>query len=123
LGNALQHGSPEGPVELSAASKGSTLVLNVHNEGVPIPPEAMPTLFNPLVRYATVESTLERAQGSIGLGLYIVREIVNATGGMIAVASTAQQGTTFTVRIPRQPPPLERTAAEKSKGSRRVRTR
>jgi hypothetical protein len=48
----------------------------------PIPPEAMPTRFNPLVRYATVGSTL------------------------------ARQHTTFTVRIPRQPPPLERTAEE-----------
>ena len=102
LGNALQHGSSDGPVELSAASEGPTVVLSVHNEGAPIPPEALPTLFDPLVRHATVESTLQRAQGSIGLGLYIVCEIVNAKGGTIAVASTAQQGTTFTVRIPRQ---------------------
>ncbi len=101
LGNALQHGSPDGPVELSAASDGSTVVLSVHNEGVPIPLEALPTLFDPLVRH-TVESALQRAPGSIGLGLYIVREIVNAKGGTIAVTSTAQQGTTFTVRIPRQ---------------------
>lgn len=102
LGNALQHGSPKGPVELSAASEGSTVVLSVHNEGAPIPPEALPTLFDPLVRHATVESALRRAPGSIGLGLYIVREIVNAKGGTITVNSTAQEGTTFTVRIPRQ---------------------
>lgn len=100
LGNALQHGSPDGTVELLAASEGSAVVLSVHNEGVPIPAEALPTLFDPLVRH-TVESALQRAPGSIGLGLYIVREIVNAKGGTIAVASTAQQGTTFTVRIPR----------------------
>ena len=102
LGNALQHGSPVGPVELSADSEGSTVVLSVHNEGAPIPPEALPTLFDPLVRHATTESVLRRAPGSIGLGLYIVREIVNAKGGTITVSSTAQQGTTFTVRIPRQ---------------------
>jgi signal transduction histidine kinase len=63
----------------------------------------MPTLFNPLVRYATAESALRRVAGSIGLGLYIVREIVHAKGGTIEVVSTAEQGTTFTVRIPRQP--------------------
>lgn len=102
LGNAFQHGSPDGQVELSAASEGSIVVLSVHNEGVPIPPEALPTLFDPLVRHGTVESVLQRAPGSIGLGLYIVREIVNAKGGTITVASTAQQGTTFTVRIPRE---------------------
>jgi signal transduction histidine kinase len=78
------------------------VVLSVHNEGMPIPPEALPTLFDPLVRHATVESASQRAPGSIGLGLYIVREIVNAHGGTIEVASTAQQGTTFIVRIPRQ---------------------
>ncbi|MEO6062614.1 MAG: HAMP domain-containing sensor histidine kinase [Thermoflexales bacterium] len=111
LGNALQHGSPKGPVKLSVASEGATVMLSVHNEGAPIPPEALPTLFDPLVRHARVESALQRATGSIGLGLYIVREIVNAKGGTIAVASTAQQGTTFTVQIPRQPPSLERTAA------------
>ncbi|MEP7134158.1 MAG: HAMP domain-containing sensor histidine kinase [Chloroflexota bacterium] len=102
LGNALKHGSPKGPVELSAALEGLTVVLSVHNEGAPIPPEALPTLFDPLVRHATVESALHRAPGSIGLGLYIVREIVNAKGGTITVASTAQAGTTFTVRLPRQ---------------------
>ena len=102
LGNALQHGSPNGPVELSAASEESTVVLSVHNEGAPISPEALPTIFDPLVRYATVETVLQRAPGSIGLGLYIVREIVNVKGGTITVVSTAQQGTTFTVRIPRQ---------------------
>ena len=102
LGNALQHGSPDEPIELSATSEGSTVVLSVHNKGVPIPPDVLPTLFDPLVRYATAESASQRTPGSIGLGLYIVREIVNAKGGTISVVSTAQQGTTFTVRIPRQ---------------------
>ena len=113
LGNALQHGSPQGPVELSAASEGSTVAMSVHNEGAPIPAETLPTLFEPLVRRVVgAESDFQRAPGSIGLGLYIVREIVKAKGGTISVASTAQEGTTFTVRIPRQPPPLERIAAE-----------
>jgi signal transduction histidine kinase len=106
MGNAIQHGSPEGPVELSVALEGSTpeestVVLRVHNEGAPIPPDLLPTLFDPLVRYATRESAARRRPGSIGLGLYIVREIVVAKGGTVEVASTAQEGTTFTVRIPR----------------------
>ncbi|QDT16619.1 sensor histidine kinase [Alienimonas californiensis] len=103
LGNAFQHGAPDGPIELSVAAEGSTVVLSVHNEGAPIPPEALPTLFDPLVRHADLESALQRAPGSIGLGLYIVREIVHASGGEIEVASTAEQGTTFTVRLPRLP--------------------
>lgn len=111
VGNAIQHGSPEGPIDLSITSKGtssagtgprgSTVVLSVHNEGAPIPPNLLPTIFDPLVRYPTRESAEQRKPGSIGLGLYIVREIVVAKGGALTVASTAEEGTTFTVRIPR----------------------
>lgn len=111
MGNALQHGSPDGPVDLSVTSKGtasdgfgpegSCVALSVHNEGAPIPPELLPTICDPLKRYATREAAEQRAPGSIGLGLYIVREIVVAKGGTLTVTSTAEAGTTFTVRIPR----------------------
>lgn len=106
VGNAIQHGSPHGPVDLSLAlegstPEGSTVMLRVHNEGAPIPQDVLPTIFDPLVRFATRESAARRSPGSVGLGLYIVREIVVAKGGTVEVASTAQDGTTFTVRIPR----------------------
>ena len=52
-----------------------------------IPPESLPTLFDPLKRYATRESAAHRTPGSIGLGLYIVREIVVAKGGTVTVTS------------------------------------
>jgi len=80
-------------------------VLSVHNAGVPIPPKLLATIFDPMLRHATTaESTTRRAPGSIGLGLYIVREIVDAHGGTIGITSTTHEGTTFTVRLPRQPP-------------------
>lgn len=111
VGNAIQHGSPDGPITLSVTSTGtpsaasgsadSVVVLSVNNEGSPIPPDLLPTLFDPLKRYATQESVAQRTPGSIGLGLYIVREIVAANGGTVAVTSTAEEGTTFTVCIPR----------------------
>jgi len=111
IGNAIQHGSPDRPIDLSVTSKGtdsaepglegSTVVLSVHNEGMPIPSDLLPNIFDPLKRYATQESAAQRNTGSIGLGLYIVREIVAAKGGTVTVTSTAEEGTTFTVRIPR----------------------
>lgn len=111
VGNAIQHGSPDGPITLSATSAvtpsaasgpaDSDVVLSVHNEGPPIPPDLLPTLFDPLKRYATQESAADRTPGSIGLGLYIVREIVAANGGRVSVTSTAEEGTTFTVFMPR----------------------
>lgn len=104
MGNALQHGFEEGPIELSVVSEGSDIVLRVRNEGKPIPPEMLTTIFDPLIRQTlpeSPESDVPRVRGSIGLGLYIVREIAVAHGGTVEVASTAEDGTTFTVRLPR----------------------
>jgi signal transduction histidine kinase len=105
MSNALQHGSPEGPVDLSIASDGSTVILSVHNEGPPIPPEKLGTIFDPLMRHAMPEESATRqVSGSIGLGLYIVRAIVVAHGGTVEVTSTTQAGTTFNVCLPRSQP-------------------
>lgn len=104
VGNALQHGAPEGPVELAIASEASTVVLSVRNEGPPVPSEMLTRVFDPLMRLATSESAAQRVSGSIGLGLYIAREVVVAHGGTIAATSTAEEGTTFTVRLPRTLP-------------------
>ncbi len=104
MGNALQHGAVDGLIELSVASEGSAVVLTVHNEGPPIPAELLATIFDPLMRHAMAKSTAPRISGSIGLGLYIVREIVVAHGGTVEVTSTEQTGTTFTVHLPRTVP-------------------
>jgi signal transduction histidine kinase len=100
MGNALHHGSAQGPVELTVGNERSTAVLSVHNDGKPIPSEQLATIFDPLVRFTTPEAAAQRAPGSVGLGLYIVREIVVAHGGTVEVTSTASEGTTFTVRLP-----------------------
>jgi hypothetical protein len=73
--------------------------LAVRNDGPAIPPEALPTIFDPLVRGPKPET--RRRPGSIGLGLHIAREIVTAHGGTIDVTSSAEAGTVFTVRLPR----------------------
>lgn len=111
VGNALQHGDADGPVDLSVTSvnvpssgseqERSDVVIRVHNNGPAIPDELLPNIFDPLKRYATRESAAHRNLGSVGLGLYIVREIVEAKGGALKVTSTADEGTTFTVSIPR----------------------
>ena len=102
LGNALEHGSEDGEVELSIAGEGADIVIAVRNEGPLIPADLLPTLFDPLVRETSTEAQQRRRLGSIGLGLYIAREIVTAHGGTVEVTSTAESGTIFTVRLPRQ---------------------
>jgi hypothetical protein len=104
LGNAVQHGAGTGPgigsVDLAVHAQDEGVVLSVRNSGAPIPPEALPTIFDPLTR-ASPERKEQRRPGSIGLGLYIAREIVTAHEGAITVRSSAAEGTLFIVRLPR----------------------
>jgi len=100
LSNAFQHGSAEGVVRLTTYGSGTDVVIEVHNHGSPIPAGDVAKLFEPFHRgtHASVHSGR-----SVGLGLYISKQIVAAHGGTIAVESTLEDGTRFTVRLPREP--------------------
>ena len=103
LGNAVQHGAEACLVNLSARGEGDDVVLAFVNGGPPIPPDALTTIFDPLVRIASPELQKRRRPGSVGLGRFIAREVVAAHGGTIDATSSADAGTTFTVRLPRRP--------------------
>ncbi|WP_375755109.1 PAS domain-containing protein [Corallococcus exercitus] len=97
LGNALKY-SPEGtPVAVRLREAPGSVLLEVHNAGAPIGPDLLPRIFQPMQRGAP---GMDPATRSVGLGLYIVRTIVQAHGGTIDVTSTHEAGTTFTVRLP-----------------------
>ena len=76
------------------------MTLAVHNGGSPIPPEAMPVIFEPLARGQADGVGVEH---SIGLGLFIARAIVSAHGGEIHVSSSRAVGTTFKLLLPKGP--------------------
>jgi hypothetical protein len=100
LANAIQHGSRTGPIDLTAdGSAPHTVVVTVHNSGPPIPPDMLHTIFDPLTRGRGAVQHRD-TQGSIGLGLYIVREIATAHGGSAQLTSDST-GTTATIRLPR----------------------
>jgi signal transduction histidine kinase len=99
VGNALVHGAPDEPVTVSIDVGGEELWLRVHNAGPQIAPELIPALFEPFRRGAGRDGT--RLRG-LGLGLFIVRQIVLAHGGDVSVESTATDGTTFIVCLPRR---------------------
>jgi PAS domain S-box-containing protein len=94
LANALQHGDPSQPITITLSSDAERVACDVHNLGAPIPPEMMPVLFDPFRRGP--------AGRGLGLGLYISRQIVSAHGGTIEARSSAAQGTTFRVLLPRR---------------------
>ncbi len=96
VGNALQHGDPNAPVEVSLEGRGPDLVLAVHNGGA-IPRTVLPKIFDP---FRSGENPRVRPSG-LGLGLYIVREIVRAHGGGIELCSTEEEGTTFVLTLPK----------------------
>jgi sigma-B regulation protein RsbU (phosphoserine phosphatase) len=99
LSNAI-HYSPEGtPVRLRVWAEGEHVALSVHNLGPPIPGELRPRLFQPLQRGEHPDAS----RRSIGLGLFIVKHVVKAHGGSVEVASSEEEGTTFSVHLPRKP--------------------
>jgi phosphoserine phosphatase RsbU/P len=97
LSNALDYSPPETPVRLVAQGEDDWVGLSVHNQGDPIPAEHLPSIFEPMQR-AVDETYTSR---SVGLGLYIVKHLVEAHGGTVAVDTAKAEGTTFSVRLPR----------------------
>lgn len=99
IGNALTHGAPDSPVKVTARATDRHFVLEVWNEGAPIPPDSIDKIFEPFWRHSTSASR----QG-LGLGLHICSQIIRAHGGDLTVTSNAANGTTFTARLPLQSP-------------------
>ncbi len=95
LGNALTHGCPRSPVRLTVRNEAEELVLEVWNDGEPIPEEFIGKIFEPFWRHSTSGS-----RHGLGLGLYICSQIIRAHLGELTVASTREGGTLFTARLP-----------------------
>jgi sigma-B regulation protein RsbU (phosphoserine phosphatase) len=99
VSNALSYGASDRPVTLATAASDDGFEIRVHNEGQPIAADLLPVLFEPMSRGINTPDTMK----SVGLGLFIVREIALAHRGSVHVSSNADDGTTFVVRCP----PLE----------------
>ena len=98
--NAAQYGAKEKPIVIDLVGEPDRVLLKVSNEGRAIPKDALPTLFTSLVQLPKHKDN-GRPRSSLGLGLYIARQIAVAHGGDIEVASDDASGTVFTVEVPR----------------------
>lgn len=94
LENALKFGNGE-PIALTVTRRDGLARLVVEDHGIGISPERLPHVFERFERAVS-----SRHYGGFGLGLYIVRSIVEALHGKVSVASTLGSGTTFTVELP-----------------------
>ena len=125
LHNAAKYSEPGGHITLTLTREGGEALVRVADTGMGIPAEALPHLFEPFMQVAR---TLDRAQGGLGLGLTLVKQLVEMHGGRVEAASEGVgRGSVFTVRLPLLPEahvlvaPVEATAGrEESTGGRRV---
>lgn len=98
--NAAQYGRPGQPIDIDIAGEQDGVVLKVRNRGRAISRELLPSLFDALVQLPEQDGS-DRPRSSLGLGLFIAKQIAVAHGGKIGVVSDDVNGTVFKVDIPR----------------------
>jgi signal transduction histidine kinase len=98
LDNALKYTPSGGAIDIALARAGDDVVLSVRDSGVGIPPELLPQVFDVFVQGAI---SIDRSQGGLGIGLSLVRRLVELHGGSVAADSPGTGlGSSFTIRIP-----------------------
>ncbi|HWN94334.1 MAG TPA: HAMP domain-containing sensor histidine kinase, partial [Methylomirabilota bacterium] len=95
--NALKFTPADGQVELRMDRQGEELILKVSDTGIGIPKEKLPEMFQ---RFMQVDTSSRRKYQGVGIGLALVKELVEVQGGQVGVESVEGQGSTFTVRLP-----------------------
>ncbi len=97
MSNALKFTPAGGRITLQLLQENSQLVLKVGDTGVGIPTDKLEHIFK---RFYQVDGSMTRRYGGVGLGLALVKEIIESHGGGVAVASTVNEGSTFTISLP-----------------------
>ncbi|MBP3954475.1 response regulator [Gemmata sp. G18] len=115
LNNAAKYTLPGGRIVLSAQRDGGDAVVRVADTGVGIPADMLPKVFE---MFAQVGTSLERSQGGLGIGLTLVKRLVEMHGGSVRAESPGPgRGSTFTVRLPLAPAPAPAPAVAQAAGT------
>lgn len=101
IGNALQYSPEDSAITVTIADQGEEVLISVHNEGDPIPPDRQKTIFKSLTR-GTDGGSQGVGSVNLGLGLFIAHKIITAHGGTLSVDSAHDKGTTFTAVMPKR---------------------
>lgn len=102
LNNAAQYRGQHNRVALNALGDEEAITVEVINHGPVIPAHKLKVIFEPLVQLSDDDHQTGRPSTSLGLGLYIAKEITQAHGGTLSVESNEDTGTIFTVKLPRR---------------------
>ena len=97
LENAAKYNREHGSISIVTGREDNDVTVKIEDTGIGIPEEALPHIFEPFYR---VDQSRSRTVGGAGLGLPLVKDIVEKHGGEVAVKSTAGEGTTFILRFP-----------------------
>jgi signal transduction histidine kinase len=100
IGNAIQHGAQSTPIKLAVNTESEHIVFRVHNEGAPIPESTLQKIFDLRPPRRKEDRKPENKFSHLGIGLFIVKKIVEAHSGTIRVTSSEKFGTTFIVSLP-----------------------
>jgi signal transduction histidine kinase len=100
VGNAIQHGGESAPIKLAVSVESEHIVFQIHNQGPPIPESALQTIFDLMPRRRKEDQEPENEFSHLGIGLFIVKKIVEAHSGTIRVTSSEDSGTTFVISLP-----------------------
>ncbi|PYM17871.1 MAG: hybrid sensor histidine kinase/response regulator [Candidatus Rokuibacteriota bacterium] len=119
LGNALKYTPGGGRIAVRVDAEGEHVVLEVRDSGIGIAPDRLPHVFD---LFFQGERALDRSQGGLGIGLTLVKRLTELHGGSVAATSAGvNQGSTFTIRLPRIAPVM--TSRERLPGGRRRQAR
>jgi PAS domain S-box-containing protein len=103
--NAAKYTDPGGQIQLRAAREGSDIVVTIRDNGIGIPADMMPRLFD---MFSQAQTALGRAEGGLGIGLSLVRGLVTLHGGSVKAHSHGPgTGSEFVVRLPANTPAVE----------------
>jgi PAS domain S-box-containing protein len=101
LNNAAKYTMPNGHIWVTAAREGDEAVVRVRDTGIGVPPDVLDRVFEPFVQQS--DGSLARTNGGLGVGLTLVRSLVEMHGGRVEATSAGLgQGSEFVVRVPAQ---------------------
>ena len=97
IANAIKFTPPKGRIDVSAAQEDDMVTVRISDTGIGIPAEQLPHIFD---RFYQVDGSATRRHQGLGLGLALVRELINRHGGDVTASSGSGNGTTFVLRFP-----------------------
>ncbi|HUD05304.1 MAG TPA: HAMP domain-containing sensor histidine kinase [Candidatus Saccharimonadales bacterium] len=99
LDNAIKYSDPKSQINLSLANKGKQAIITIEDNGIGIPSDDLPHIFERFYRSKNINTTKDRTTG-YGLGLPLAKDIAELNGGLIVVQSKEGQGTTINITLP-----------------------